>query len=206
MKVFICWSGRRSKELAEALNQWLPTVLKGLAPTYSPNIPKGKLWFNSINRDLRRAKAGIVCLTPENIESTSEWIYFEAGALFRETTKIFTLLYKVPESALHGPLSHFQATETTKGDLSQLIKALATLMGRKAPTRRVRLKRFEEQWPVFETRLNKIRPLLVKDLVPNFENLFQMKKTYDEPLNECQDQKWRARNASAQETLIELKR
>ena len=143
MKVFICWSGRRSKQLAEALHQWLPSVLKDLAPTYSPDIPKGELWFDSINRELNRSQAGIVCLTPENMDSA--WIHFEAGALFRQTTKLFTLLYKVPAGSLRGPLSHFQGTEATRGDLWKLVEALARLTARKAPDRRERLKTFEKQ-------------------------------------------------------------
>lgn len=204
MKVFICWSGRRSKQLAEALHQWLPSVLKGLAPIYSPDIPKGEPWFDSINRELNRSQAGIVCLTPENMDAA--WIHFEAGALFRETTKIFTLLYKVPAGSLRDrPLSHFQGTEATRGDLLKLVEALATLMAKEAPDPRERLKTFEEQWPLFETHLNKIKALTVQELIPNLKGLFQ-RKTYSEPLAECKDQRWRARYDGAHETLIELTR
>ncbi|MCM3905675.1 MAG: hypothetical protein ND866_28615 [Pyrinomonadaceae bacterium] len=203
MKVFICWSGRRSKQLAEALHQWLPSVLNGLAPTYSPDISKGALWFDSINRELNRSQAGIVCLTPENMDMA--WIHFEAGALFRETTKIFTLLYKVPARSLRGPLSNFQGTEATRGDLWKLVEALATLMAKEAPDPQERLKTFEEQWPLLETHLNKIRALTVQELIPNLEGLFK-RKTYNEPLAECKDQRWRARYDGARETLIELTR
>ena len=203
MKVFICWSGRRSKQLAEVLHKWLPRVVKGLAPTYSPDISKGELWFDSINRELNRAQAGIVCLTPENMEAA--WIHFEAGALFRETMKIFTLLYRVPPGSLRGPLSHFQGTEATRGDLWKLVEALSKLTDKKTPDPRERLKTFEEQWPLFETHLNKIRALTVQELIPNLEGLFK-RKTYNEPLAECKDQRWRLRYDGARETLIELTR
>lgn len=203
MKVFICWSGIRSKQLAEALHQWLPRVLKGVSPTYSPDIDKGELWFNSVNRALNRSQAGIVCLTPENMDSA--WIHFEAGALFRETTKIFTLLYKVPAGSLRDPFRQFQGTEATREDLWKLVEALGTLMVKKVPDRRERLNIFEEQWPMFEVQLNKIRALTVKELVPNLEDLFK-RKTYNEPLAECKDQRWRVRYDRAHETLIELKR
>jgi len=203
MKVFICWSGRRSKELAEALHQWLPKVLFGLTPTYSPNISKGEAWFDSITRDLNDSRAGIVCLTPENMESA--WIHFEAGALFREATKIFTVLYEISARNLSGPFSYFQATEATKDDLLKLIEALATLTPEKVPSRQERLKAFEEHWPVFEAHLNKIKALTLQELIPNLGDLFK-RKTYNEPLAECKDQHWRARYDGARETLIELKR
>lgn len=203
MKVFICWSGRRSKQLAEALHQWLPSVLKDLAPTYSPDISKGELWFDSIHQELNSSQAGIVCLTPENMDSA--WIHFEAGALFRQTTKIFTLLYKVPAGSLRGPLSHFEGTEATRVDLGKLVEALATLTAKEASDPRERLKVIEEQWPVFETHLNEIRALTVQELIPNLAALFK-RKTYNEPLAECKNQEWRARYDRAHETLIELKR
>lgn len=203
MKVFICWSGRRSKELAEALRQWLPTVLTGIEPTYSPEITKGELWFDAINRDLNRSHAGIVCLTPENLGSG--WFHFEAGALFKETAKIFTLLYKVHAPRLHGPLSHFQGTDVTKEELGKLIEALATLMGKRAPARRDWLKTFGEQWPVFETHINRISPLTIHEVIPNLAGLFQ-RKTFNEPLDHCRDQRWRTRYDGARDTLIELRR
>lgn len=203
MNIFICWSGRRSKEIAEALREWLPTVLEGLVITYSPDIEKGKPWFNSIGLGLSQARAGLVCLTPENLES--DWIHFEAGALFRETAKIFPYLYKVEAGEVHGPLSHFQTTEANQSDTKKLMVSIVELMAAQDATREIWEARFTAQWPMLDTRLKQIKPLTMSELVPHLGDLFQ-KKTYLEPLEDCTNQKWRDRYDRARATLIELKR
>lgn len=203
MNIFICWSGRRSKEVAEALREWLPTVLDGLVITYSPDIEKGEPWFNSIGLELRQSRAGLVCLTPENLQS--DWIHFEAGALFRETAKIFPYLYKVTAGEVHGPLSHFQNTEANQGDTKKLMVSIAELMADEAPARESWEAGFTAQWPALDTRLKQIKSLTMSELVPHLGDLFQ-KKTYLEPLDECTNQKWRDRYDRARATSIELER
>ena len=182
MKVFICWSERRSKQLAEALHQWLPSVLKDLAPTYSPDISKGELWFDSIHQELNSSQAGIVCLTPENMDSA--WIHFEAGALFRQTNKN---IHPSIQSSRWEPswprLSNSQVPKPQGRISGDLLKRWRHWWPRR-PQITGRLKTFEEQWPVFETHLNMIRALTVQELIPNLEGLFK-RKTYNEPLVEC---------------------
>lgn len=203
MKVFICWSGRRSKEVAKSLHEWLPTVLDGLTPTYSSDIPKGERWFSVISQELSRAQAGLICFTPENLGSA--WVHFEAGALFRETNKMFAFLYKVRPSSLSGPMSHFQSTEADQDDVRKLITALSELMVEKTPARQIWEQRFMAQWPGLETRLKNIEPLTVSEIVPGIDQLFR-RKTFNEPLVECKNQEWRNRYNGARETWIELKR
>ncbi|HSE59223.1 MAG TPA: TIR domain-containing protein [Nitrospiraceae bacterium] len=203
MKVFICWSGRRSKEVAKSLHEWLPTVLDGLAPTYSPDIPKGERWFNTISQELSRSQAELICFTPENLESA--WVYFEAGALFRETNKVFAFLYKVRPSNLSGPMSHFQSTEAHQDDVRKLIAVLTELMADKAPAPQIWQQRLTEQWPVFEERLRNVEPLTVSEIVPGIDQLFR-RKTFREPLVDCKNQEWRNRYSGARETWLELKR
>jgi hypothetical protein len=77
MSVFICWSGERSFAVAKAVQELLEA--NGVPVFLSDEIEKGTAWFASILDRLRRAKAGIVCLTPENLQSP--WMHFEAGAL-----------------------------------------------------------------------------------------------------------------------------
>ena len=42
MKVFICWSGDVSKELAEAIHNWLRNVIQSIEPYFSSaDLEKG---------------------------------------------------------------------------------------------------------------------------------------------------------------------
>jgi hypothetical protein len=81
MSVFICWSGDRSHAIAEAVKELLEANLETniVKAFLSNDIEKGTFWFASILEQLQKAKAGIVCLTPENLQSP--WMHFEAGAL-----------------------------------------------------------------------------------------------------------------------------
>src|SRR5215813_14335412 len=80
MKVFISWSGERSKQLAEAIREWLPNVLQFVKPYFTPaDIEKGARWASEISKELEQSKIGIIAMTEENL--TSPWIMFEAGAI-----------------------------------------------------------------------------------------------------------------------------
>lgn len=80
MKVFVSWSGERSQMLAQALRDWLPLVLHYVQPWLSEkDIDAGKRWSSEIAKQLEESNIGIICITPENIDSS--WILFEAGAL-----------------------------------------------------------------------------------------------------------------------------
>ena len=79
MKVFMSWSGERSRALANALGPWLRQVVQSVEPWMSNRIGKGMRSGTEIAGALDNARAGIICVTAENLESA--WINFEAGAL-----------------------------------------------------------------------------------------------------------------------------
>lgn len=80
MKVFLSWSGERSKAVAELLNDWLCCVIQAARPWVSTrDLDRGSLWFGEINEQLKDTSIGIICLTQEN--RVRPWILFEAGAL-----------------------------------------------------------------------------------------------------------------------------
>src|SRR5258708_40082779 len=79
-KVFISWSGARSKYIASALRKSVQMVLPSSKPFMSENdIDRGSRSLLELARALEVTRVGIVCLTPENLEAS--WLVFEAGAL-----------------------------------------------------------------------------------------------------------------------------
>jgi len=111
--VFISWSGERSKWVAEAMRDWLPLVLQTAKPWMSAtDIEKGSRGLNEVSGRLQGMKIGIVCLTPENLETP--WILYEAGALSKtidDKTRLCTyLLGGLQFQHVKPPLGMFQAT------------------------------------------------------------------------------------------------
>src|SRR5688572_24049156 len=80
LRVFISWSGARSKAIAEALRGWVPRVLQSVHPWMSgEDIYAGARWLAEIQAQLSQTGVGIICVTPEN--QHSPWLNFEGGAL-----------------------------------------------------------------------------------------------------------------------------
>ncbi|MDA9291569.1 toll/interleukin-1 receptor domain-containing protein [bacterium] len=105
MKVFISWSGTRSKAMANALKEWIPLIVQHAKPFVSDkDISAGDRWAQAIAGELESSDFGILCITPENI--SSEWIMFEAGALSKsmQVGKVIPLLFGLELSDLSGPL------------------------------------------------------------------------------------------------------
>ena len=80
MRVFVSWSGERSREVAKAFRDWLPLVLHYAEPWVSDaDIEAGERWAQSVAGELAASTFGVVCVTSENVNSP--WVLFEAGAL-----------------------------------------------------------------------------------------------------------------------------
>lgn len=125
MKVFISWSGKRSKALAKALKEWIPLIVQHAKPWVSDkDISAGDRWAQAIAGELESSNFGILCITPENL--TSEWILFEAGALSKamQDAKVIPLLFGLELSDLSGPLSQFQALKVDEQGMLNALKAI----------------------------------------------------------------------------------
>jgi hypothetical protein len=156
MKVFISWSGARSKELANALRQWLPMVLQYVEPWVSDkDISAGERWAQSIAGELEAANFGIICITPENL--SSEWILFEAGALSKSMLdgKVIPLLFGLELSDLSGPLSQFQAQKVDNAGIMEVIKSINKVAEKPASSQIVDML-VPSLWPQLQETLSKI--------------------------------------------------
>ena len=59
MKVFITWSGERSRAVAELIRKWLPGVLQTVKPYFSPDdVAKGSRWSTEIAKELEQSSVG----------------------------------------------------------------------------------------------------------------------------------------------------
>jgi len=153
--VFISWSGN-SQGIATALYEWLPTALHSVNPWVSDyDIHKGTRFLEEIDRALTSCQAGIICLTPENVDSL--WVAFEAGALASRVVSsklVVPLTSRMRPTDVPGPLGMFQASQLTKPDMLKLLKALNGLNAEEDVIPENRLEAtFEGVWPELARRL-----------------------------------------------------
>jgi hypothetical protein len=156
VRVFISWSGERSKTLAIAMRDWLPLVLHYIEPWLSEaDIGAGERWAHPVAQQLSDTNFGIVCVTSENVNSP--WLLFEAGALAKslETSKVVALLLELDFSDVTGPLAQFQAKKLTRAGVQETVNSLQSSAPSAVPEERVR-RLFDATWPDFEAALAKI--------------------------------------------------
>lgn len=125
MRIFVSWSGDRSRRVAEKLRSWLPSVLPDVTCfVSSEDISKGQRWNSTLTSELRSSDFGIVVVTREN--SSSLWLHFEAGALANrfDHAAVCPLLIDIAPSDLVAPLSQFQCTTMEPDDLRRLISSI----------------------------------------------------------------------------------
>ncbi|HSY15284.1 MAG TPA: TIR domain-containing protein [Jatrophihabitantaceae bacterium] len=156
MKVFISWSGDKSRLIAELLRNWLPDVINAVEPWMSSaDIEKGAAGLPEIATQLKACAFGIVCLTQEN--QHRPWINYEAGALSKsvgdDASRVATILVDIAgPTEVTGPLAQFQATALNLEDVRKLALSLDKVTENpRSPDRVERV--VESMWPQFETGL-----------------------------------------------------
>ncbi len=156
LKVFISWSGKRSKALANALKEWIPLIIQDAEPFVSDkDILAGDRWAQTIAGELETSNFGILCVTPENM--SSEWILFEAGALSKamQDAKVIPLLFGLELSGLSGPLSQFQALKSDKDGMLKTLQSINETSNKKTNESTIE-KLVPALWPDFQKKLDAI--------------------------------------------------
>src|ERR1700722_6515065 len=157
MKIFISWSGPRSAAVAQALKEYLPMMNNAFDPWLSSqDIAKGSRSTIEIAQALAAAKAGIICLTPNNL--TAPWILFEAGGGQKKGKKPLacTLLIGLEPSDVSKPLGDFQHTRLEEKELLDLVKTLNGAAGENARKDTEIFKAFKLCWPELKEKLEKL--------------------------------------------------
>lgn len=158
MKIFLSWSGQKSKAVAEALKDWILQIIQAVDPWISVDIDKGRRWNSEIANQLEESKFGIICLTKDNLESN--WIHFEAGALSKtKDAYVWTLLLDIKPADVQPPLGSFQHTTRTKDDIRKLVHTINSALqedGEKAPPESLINNLFDKLWPELDQQLRAI--------------------------------------------------
>lgn len=157
MKVFLSWSGQKSKEVANLLSAWLCCVIQASRPWISTrDLDRGSLWFGEINDQLKDTTVGIICLTQEN--KARPWILFEAGALAKglSTSRVCTFLVDLESKDIEDPLAQFNHTFPTQESVFGLVKTLNSTLGANGLDNRILEQVFNTYWPQFKESFTEI--------------------------------------------------
>jgi len=156
MKVFISWSGEKSKQVAELIDTWLQCTIQSSEPWLSSrSIDRGALWFSEIISELADTSLGIICLTKEN--KSKPWILFEAGAIAKglSSSRVCTFLVDLEPAELENPLAQFNHTLYNKESLEQLLITINNLS--EVPLKPAIIEKvFNKYWPEFEEKFDAI--------------------------------------------------
>ena len=157
MKVFLSWSGERSRQVADLLDDWLQCVLQAVDPWMSSkDIDRGALWFSEISDQLADTAVGVVCLTKEN--RNKPWILFESGALAKgiSSNRVCTFLIDLKPTDVENPLAQFNHTKPNKNSLWELVRTINSTLEEKKLKEKILEKVFETYWPEFDKNFKKI--------------------------------------------------
>lgn len=160
MKIFISWSGDRSRHVASALRDWLPEVIQAVKPWMSEeDIPAGAAWLARLRQTLNEGSSfGIICLTREC--TATPWMMFEAGALAKSVEDARVCPYLIdmdPSDIPGGPLTIFQAKRADRDGTLALLNSINADLdpGNRLPNERL-ARAFETNWHTLDGRLRQI--------------------------------------------------
>jgi hypothetical protein len=157
MKIFLSWSGARSKAVADAFALWLPQAIPAVEPWMSSDRDEGIQWSRDISGQFEATAVGVICLTADNF--TSPRILFEAGALAKTNAHVGTFLLDPPRGAIGYPLRHFHHTVYEKDELRRLlvmVNAKVIAAGERGLTELMLNHSFEAWWPRLRQKLDSV--------------------------------------------------
>lgn len=159
-KVFISWSGERSKQLALALRDWLDDVLQSIEPWMSDqDIGAGRLWGPELDVALEGSFYGIICVTPDNPEKP--WLNYEAGALAKKLSVgavVPYLLEMEPTELPNVPLSRFQCAKADEQGTWEVLVMLNKSRDTHAMSSEKLRRSFDQWWPALNAKIMAIPP------------------------------------------------
>lgn len=172
MKIFLSWSGERSRKTATIVRKYLRIFIHRCDPWMSQlDIQKGARWSVEIGDKLDSFDVGIICVTPENTRSS--WVNFEAGALSKQLDKshVIPLLMGMHPIDLSGPLSQFQATIIEKEDIFRMLESLNSRLGKDGVDPDTLRNTFDRFWPDMKSALDTVAAQRIDGSQINIESV-----------------------------------
>ncbi len=158
MKIFLSWSGERSRAVAEAFSAWIIQVIPAVDPWMLSAAERGVRWSHELSSQLEQSKVGIVCLTRENL--LENWLHFEIGALSRtRDATICAFLLDVPSADVAPLFGQLQPTQWKKEEVRFLLHVINQAVyssGEGSLAEGVLEETFENNWPHLVRELEKI--------------------------------------------------
>jgi SAM-dependent methyltransferase len=156
-RVFISWSGVRSKHVAESLKEWLEDFFRDCNTNIffsKKDLHGGDDWYQIVRTELNSADAIVLCLTPENMYAP--WINFECGAVDCLSKTVFPLLFDMERAELISPLKHITPQKVERQGVQDLVQTISGLLTPNQIGERFLESHFNQKWSDLETKLSEI--------------------------------------------------
>lgn len=156
MRVFIAWSGERSRGVAVALRDWLKKLIQSVEPW----MPEEDISDGARGEEaaaIEDAQMVVVCLTPENRQVGP--LHEEAAAVSGAIAPAFVCPYLLglEPAEVSGPLARFPARKADRDGTLALIRSLNAHPELAEPLSPADLREaFELWWPKLEAQLRLI--------------------------------------------------
>jgi hypothetical protein len=147
-RVFVSWSGDRSKTAALGLKSLLQDVIGESVDVFiSAHMDPGVVWVQQLGKELEGSDFGILCLTEDNFQSP--WLLFEAGAIAKNFGATRVVPYLIDHIDLTAPLSQFQHVTADRAGTLSLVESINRLREMPLPVDRLQ-RTFTKWWPDLE--------------------------------------------------------
>lgn len=123
--MFIGYGGPKSRLVAHALREWLRCLSPDVEPWVSTlDLQPGGFWPIELASRLEQTRAGILCVTRDNTDSS--WLNFEAGALSRSVESALVIPYAIDidTAMIPTPIGHFQGVAANRRDTLRMVSRL----------------------------------------------------------------------------------
>jgi hypothetical protein len=164
MDVFICWSKETGKKIAEALETWIPKVIKAVnIPFSDKEMHPDRLWLKKHQKEFASTDFGIICLTPDNLGLDDKWIGVKSGAIYTAPggVKDHTVVYLheiEPSEIQEGVYAQFLRVKDDKSGTFKLLETINEAVrekGQEYLDDENLYGEFEANWPNLKNKLEK---------------------------------------------------